>query len=255
MFSPGYDFDYTWTFTQVHLIVCIAFGVPALIGYFRRWPRWITAAAGLVAIWGLAGSLIVHQVLRANRPMDLPTAAFLPDGRGRVLDMGAGSGRSTLMVLLARPAARVTALDIYKGTEYGIDDNTPDRLLANAKVAGVADRVDVTVADMRRMPFPDGSFDAAVSAFAIDHLHKDGIERALAEASRVLRRRGQFLLMTLNDDGWIRLAFPSIHGHGYFGHAPDVAKWRDAMTTAGFNIVEVGTQPATLYLLAERKAE
>jgi ubiquinone/menaquinone biosynthesis C-methylase UbiE len=249
MFSPAYDFDYTWTFTQVHLIVCIAFGVPALIGWFRRWPGWITAAAALVAIWGLAGSLIVHQVIRANRPMDLPTAAFLPDGRGRVLDMGAGSGRSTLMVV------RPTALDIYKGTEYGIDDNTPDRLLANAKVAGVADRVDVTVADMRQMPFPDDSFDAAVSAFAIDHLPKDGVERSLAETSRVLRPHGQFLLMTLNVDGWIRFAFPSIHGHGYFGHAPDVAKWRDALTTAGFNVVEVGTQPATLYLLAERKAE
>jgi SAM-dependent methyltransferase len=253
MFSPGYDFDYTWTFTQVHLIVCIAFGVPALTGWFRRWPGWITAAAGLVAIWGLAGSLIVHQVLRANRPMDLPTAAFLPDGRGRVLDMGAGSGRSTLMVLLARPAARVTALDIYKGTEYGIDDNTPDRLLANAKVAGVADRVDVTVADMRQMPFPDGSFDAAVSAFAIDHLPKDSVERALAETSRVLRPHGQFLLMTLNVDGWIRFAFPPIHGHGYFGHAPDPERLRRALSAAGLDVVEEGTPAATLYFLASKR--
>jgi len=253
MFSPRYDFDYTWTFTQVHLIVCIAFAVPALIGWFRRWPGWIPAALGLVAIWGLAGSLIVHHVIRANRPMDLPTAAFLPAGRGHVLDMGAGSGRSTLMVLLARPAARVTALDIYKGKEFGIDDNTPDRLLANAKVAGVADRVEVTVADMRQMPFPDGSFDAAVSAFAIDHLRKDGVERALAETSRVLRPHGQFLLMTLNVDGWIRFAFPSIHGHGYFGHSPDPERWREALSAAGLDVVEEGTPPATMYFLASKR--
>jgi hypothetical protein len=92
MFSPGYDFDYTWTFTQVHLIVCIAFGVPALIGWFPQVAGMDHCGRRAGRDLGLAGSLIVHQVLRANRPMDLPTAAFLPDGRGRVLDMGAGSG-------------------------------------------------------------------------------------------------------------------------------------------------------------------
>ena len=113
------------------------------------------------------------------------------------------------MVLLARPAARVTALDIYKGTEYGIDDNTPDRLLANAKVAGVADRVDVKVADMRQMPFRAARSTPAVSAYAIDHLPKDGVERARwRRRPACFAPRGQFLLMALNVDGWVRFAFP-----------------------------------------------
>jgi SAM-dependent methyltransferase len=135
------------------------------------------------------GSLIVHRLMLANEPLVLPTQAFLPAGQGRVLDMGAGSGRSTLMVALGRPASRVTALDIYRGSEYGIGDNTPDRLIANARVAGVADRVDVKVGDMRQMPFDAGAFDAGVSAYAIDHPRGDGAARA-RRAARVIRPRG-----------------------------------------------------------------
>ena len=113
------------------------------------------------------------------------------------------------MVALGRPASRVTALDIYRGPEYSIDDNTPARLMANARVAGVANRVDVKVGDMRQVPFDTGTFDAGVSAYAINHLHGDGAARALAEAARVIRVRGQFLLMVVNVDWWVRVAFPS----------------------------------------------
>jgi len=88
-----------------------------------------------------------------------------------------------------------------------------------------------------------------------DHLRGDGAARALAEAARVIRPRGQFLLMVVNVDWWVRVAFPSIHGHGYFSTLQDVARWRDALTTAGFDVTEIGTQPGTLFLLGERKAD
>lgn len=42
----------------------------------------------------------------------------------------------------------MTALDVF-GAEYGIGDNTPDRLLANARAAGAGDRLQVQVGDKR----------------------------------------------------------------------------------------------------------
>ena len=86
-----------------------------------------------------------------------------------MLELGAGSGRATVGFLLARPEARVTALDAYRGY-FGIDDNTPERLMRNARTAGVDGRVQVQVADMRTLPFDAGRFDAAFSVAAIDHL-------------------------------------------------------------------------------------
>ena len=245
----GYDFGYTMAWTHAHLV---PFAIAALFtaaALWRRWPRWLAVGGALVAVWALAGFFVVQVIMKANAPLDLPTQAFLPAGAGEVLDAGAGSGRSTVMVLLARPRAHVTALDIYSG-HFGIEDNTPDRLRANAAVAGAADRVDVVTGDMRAMPFPNARFDAAVSVAAIDHLNRDGITKTLGEIARVLKPGGQFLLVVLNVDGWVRLAYPLPHGHGYFGHSPSAAFWREQLESAGFLIDEAGTRPALLYVLA-----
>lgn len=196
--------------------------------------------------------LITSLVLAPNQPLPMPTAAFLPSGAGRVLDLGAGSGRATLMVLLDRPKTTVVALDIYSGY-WGIDDNTPERLRRNAAAAGVVDRVDVQVGDMRALPYPDASFDAAVSSFAIDHLRRSEIPGALKGVARVLKPGGHVLIMNLRPDVWIRVAIPALPGHSYFSREQEVAWWRTALTDAGFDIVEVGTRPGTNYFLGARR--
>ena len=105
-----------------------------------------------------------------NSPMPLPTS--VPAVRcGRVLDVGAGSGRAAIGVLIARPHVTATGVDIYSGY-WGIDGNTPERFMANARIAGVAERASARVGDMRQLPFGDGEFDAVVSSYAIDHLRR-----------------------------------------------------------------------------------
>jgi SAM-dependent methyltransferase len=254
MFSASpYDFGYPWWMTWGHLIPLVLFGLLALASWRLAWSRWIVAVSGALALWGLAGFLIMNQVFVVSQPLPLPTPQFLPDGSGRVLDMGAGSGRATLMVLQTRPKTTVVALDIYSGY-WGISDNTPERLKRNAADAGAASRVEIQVADMRELPFPDASFDGVVSSFAIDHLRRDDVPRALREAARVLRPRGQILIMNLNVDGWIRVALPTLPGHGYFGREQDTNRWRTMLTEAGFDVVEHGTQPGTNYFLGQKPA-
>ena len=247
----SYDFGYTWIWTHGHLVPAGAFAAATAVAVWRRWARWLVVVLSVLTLWALTGFIITQVILRANTPLDLPTRSFLQGGTGRVVDLGAGSGRSSLMVLQARPGARVTAVDIYEGY-FGIDDNTPERIRANAGVAGVADRLDVRAADIRALPFDDGSYDAAVSAFAIDHLDREGVARSLAEVARVLRPGGEFLLIVLNVDGWVKLAYPFPHGHGYFSGSAGSRHWRTALETAGLRVVEHGTRPATLYVLARR---
>jgi SAM-dependent methyltransferase len=250
--SP-FDFGYPWWMTWGHLIPLVLFGLLALTAWRLAWRMWIVVVSGALALWGLAGFLIMNLVLVVHQPLPPPTLKFLPDASGRVLDMGAGSGRATLMVLQTRPKTTVVALDAYSGY-WGISDNTPERLKRNAAVAGAASRVEVQVADMRELPFPDASFDAAVSSFAIDHLRRDDVQRALREAARVLRPGGQILIMTLHLDGWIRVALPTLPGHGYFGREQDTDRWRTALNEAGFDVVEQGTQPGTKYFLGQKRA-
>lgn len=247
-----YDFGYEWPWTWGHAIAALLFGLLAA-GLYRVGRRKTSAVCALLAAWGVAGAVIVNLVLGFSLPTALPTKAFLAGGTGRVLDLGAGSGRATVMVLNERPGATVTAVDIFS-QDYGIGRNSEDRLRANAAAAGAAERLDVQVADIRRLPFDATSVDGAVSVAVIDHLSREGIAQALAEVRRVLKPGGDFLLVVINPDVWIRVAFPMLAEHGYFGQAPRPTFWRGELTAAGLDVVETGTQPGALYLLARRPA-
>ena len=80
--------------------------------------------------------------------------------------------------------------------------------MLNARIAGVADRAEAKVGDARELPLATGTYDGAISLAAIDHLPRAGIPKALAEAARVLKPGGEFLLMVVNVDGWARFASP-----------------------------------------------
>jgi SAM-dependent methyltransferase len=245
----GYEFGYSWPIAWGLVIPLLVAAGVGVLGRWRRWPRWVLIVAGVVVVWAVIGLFIINVVFGINRPMALPTARFLSSGSGRVLDAGAGSGRAAVGVLLARPKATVIGLDIYEGY-WGIDDNTPERFMLNARIAGAANRADVRRGDMRALPFGDAEFDAAVSAYAIDHLGQEGRKKALAEVARVLKPRGEFLLMIVNVDWLTWLVSPHAIAHH---PRPDPARWRTLLADSGFLLEEEGTKPATLYFLARKR--
>jgi hypothetical protein len=79
------------------------------------------------------------------------------------------------------------------------------------------------------------------------------VARTLNEVNRVLRGRGEFLLMVINPDAWIRVALPMLAEHGYFGRRPMPDVWRQRLESAGFEVVELGRVPGTLYVLARKR--
>jgi arsenite methyltransferase len=115
-------------------------------------------------------------------------------GDETVLDVGCGRG-----LLLVGAAKRLTrggkafGIDIWQAED--LSGNRPEAALENARLEGVADRVEVRTADMRRIPFPDGTFDRIVSSGAIHNLYAapDRAE-ALREIARVLKPGGQVVI-------------------------------------------------------------
>jgi SAM-dependent methyltransferase len=98
-------------------------------------------------------------------------ADLLPPGR--VLDLGCGVGHSYSLL-----APRETV---------GVD-------IAPAALEG--QERDTVVADMRSLPFPDGSFDSVLSVQSIEHVPDP--ERVLAEVRRVVRPGGVAVFVTPN---------------------------------------------------------
>lgn len=246
------DFGYPWWLSYGHLIILVPAAAGLILGRVLHWPKWPMLFLGVIALWAGTG-FVVLRAFNANGRATLPTQSFLRSGDGRVLDIGAGTGRSSIMVLEARPRATLVALDLFGASfegHFGPGATPQDRLLANLRAAGVDGRASIETADMRELPFEDASFDAIVSAYAIDHLNREGSSRALMEAARVVKPGGDFLLMLVANDGWVKLALGPLLSHG--GTRP-ASWWAGQLQDAGFRIVEQGTQPATLYFLARRR--
>jgi ubiquinone/menaquinone biosynthesis C-methylase UbiE len=247
------DFGYPWWLSYGHLPILAGAACLLLLGYKRKWSRWAMLVWAVTALWSGAALVVTRFVLNVNGRASLPTQSFLSSGVGRVLDIGAGTGRSSIMVLESRPQASLVALDLFGRSfeqHFGRSESPQARLLANLKAAGVEERATIQTGDMRKLPFEPTVFDAAVSAYAIDHLNREGIDRSLAEAARVVKPGGDFLLILIGKEPWAQFAFGPLLMHG--GPRPP-AWWTTRLQEAGFQVLEVGTRPLTLYVLARRR--
>ena len=143
------------------------------------------------ACWIIYSSLILKPRLIANLVDELKLT-----GGEKVLDVGCGRG-----MLLIEAAKRLD-----RGKAYGIDlwtedqsGNRKENTLVNADKAGVGDRIEIHTADMRNLPFRDGTFDAVVSNLAIHNIpDAEGRRRAIEEIVRVLKPGGKFALLDLH---------------------------------------------------------
>jgi SAM-dependent methyltransferase len=106
---------------------------------------------------------------------------FLGSGPGRCLDLGCGTGLH--LPTLIGPGWAVTGIDVSE-----------DQLrLARERVG---DEVELVKADATELPFPDATFDAALSAFT--HTDVEDFEGLLHEAARVLRPGARLVYVGLH---------------------------------------------------------
>lgn len=101
----------------------------------------------------------------------------LPD-TGRVLDAGSGTGSMTFAIAAHRTRVRILGIDPSpEYVAYAINKNA------------FAGRASFQVGDARELPFPDATFDAAVSLIAFNFIPDP--KRALLELRRVTKTAGK----------------------------------------------------------------
>lgn len=105
------------------------------------------------------------------------------------LDVAGGTGDVAFRVLAAGgPRTRVTVLDINESMLRVGAERARERKLDEA-----GDRIAFVTGNAEALPLPDATFDAYTIAFGIRNVPR--IEKALAEAYRVLKRGGRFLCL------------------------------------------------------------
>jgi SAM-dependent methyltransferase len=116
----------------------------------------------------LLGSKIRNDMLRA----------FLDPGpEDRIVDLGCGSGRALLWNRDWRAVA------------VGVD-------IAPFFSSDALREVDLLLADLRQLPFADGTFTRAYSLDVLEHLSPEALRSMLAEANRVLAPGGSLFVYT-----------------------------------------------------------
>jgi SAM-dependent methyltransferase len=137
-------------------------------------PGALTAVTGLVTGHeALAGRLI--------RP-----GGFDVRGCKRILDAGCGNGRySKFLLRQADPDALITGFDYSQ------------QMLHRARKRLHSDRATQVAADLTRLPYADGTFDAVVCGWVLEHLPDP--RPGLHGLARVLRPGGKLLLMATED--------------------------------------------------------
>lgn len=137
--------------------------------------HWLTPFYDALLKWGMREDSIKSRLIeRAN----------IQPGQ-RVLDLGCGTGTLAVMIKQSAPEAQVTGLD---GDEQVLT-------IARTKAERANLNIQLDHGLAYELPYPDHSFDVAVSSFVIHHLTSEDKVRAFKEVRRVLRPDGWFHIL------------------------------------------------------------
>lgn len=154
------------------------------------------------ATWGRAFSAVYDRGFRATEEAGLSDMrhALLAQARGRVLELGAGTGLN-----LEHYPEAIESLTLVEP-----DPHMTKQLREKLAGAGRASEISVVEAPGENLPFPDDSFDTVVVTLVLCTVPDPAA--TLAEIKRVLAPNGQFLFLE-----HVR------------SHDPGLARWQDRL--------------------------
>lgn len=123
------------------------------------------------------------------------------DGKGNVLDIGTGCGRTAIDIAKRFPKAYVVGIDTWSKM-WGYFGMTKDRCEENARIENVADRCIFKQGNALKLPFKDEEFQLVVSTFVFHEIHVPDKTVLLKEVVRVLAPDGVFMLCDMFHRGY-----------------------------------------------------
>jgi arsenite methyltransferase len=183
-------------------------------------------ACGAMAVWMIWSSKF-GKVREREEYLDL----LAWRGDERVLDVGCGRGLFLVGAAKRLTTGRAIGIDIWQAED--LSGNQPAAPLQNAKIEGVAERVEVQTADARKLPFDDASFDVVLSSAALHNIYDAGErETAVREIARVLKVGGRVLIADVRH---LRQYAETLRDAGFNGEK-DAAR---SVQTLGYNLLRI----------------
>lgn len=142
---------------------------------------------------------------------DRMLAIYSFSGHEHILDVGAGRGLLAIGAAKRLSDGKVTAIDIW--SRQDLAENTRDALLTNARLEGVADKLEVVDGDIVRTDFPDRHFDLILSNLCLHNIAShEQRQKACQEIARVLKPDG---VAIISDFKYTAAYSKNFHDQGY----------------------------------------
>jgi arsenite methyltransferase len=174
--------------------------VLAVLSYLLDWG--LTRMATVVgSVWlFFAGWMIWDSKVGKLWSRDRVLDGLKLRGDETVLDVGCGRGLLLIGAAKRLTTGKAVGVDIWNVQD--LSGNRPEATLENARLEGVAERVEVKDGDARRLPFADGTFDVVVTMGALHNIY-NAAERdtAVREIARVLRPGGRLFIGDVRHTG------------------------------------------------------
>lgn len=157
--------------------------------YYRRTFHWQTdgyLSRRSAELYDVSVEFLFGGTADVMRRQAIPPLTALREQLGRplrILDLGCGTGRTLAQLHTALPDSQLVGLDL---SAFYLDVAAID--CADASV-------ELVCGNAEALPFEDASFDAVVSVFMFHELPRNARRRVWAEARRVVRPGGRFVVV------------------------------------------------------------
>jgi ubiquinone/menaquinone biosynthesis C-methylase UbiE len=200
--KPNYGYTAMKYFVYMGVIGVIGL-CTALVGTFLDPPLGmllmiVGIPIAFVGLWIAASYVVLYKSLFKGKPQEKVwkkiTGLSDLQGSEKILDVGCGMGRASIRFAKQLTTGRVIGIDLFGG----VSGTSPEPARRNAKIEGVADKVEFKHGNILNTRFKNNTFDIVNAGSVLHEIHsQENQQKAMQEIYRVLKPGGKFVMLEI----------------------------------------------------------